>query len=790
VTALDRKLVRDLYRLRGQIAAVAIVVASGVGLLVMSISTIEALDRTAVAYYERYRFADVFASLKRAPDGLTRRIQEIPGVRTVETRIVDLANIGVAGFNEPITARLVSVPTRHEPALNVLAIRAGRTVRAEYPDEVVVNEPFATAHRLRPGDTVSAIINGRRRTLDIVGVALSPEYVYALGPGMLIPDDARFGIFWMGKDALAAAFDRDGAFNDVSLALLPGASAETVIDRLDGLLARYGSTGAIVRADQVSNWFLTNEIAQLRTLTGILPTIFIAVSAFLANMVVGRLIDTERSEIGLLKAFGYANHAIAWHYLKLVAAMTSLGIASGLAVGFALGRYTTAIYADFYHFPFLLYRPTPAAFAVAALVSLAATVAGSLFAVRRAVDLPPAEAMRPPAPPTFRADGLSGTTARAWLDQPTRMILRQIGRWPIRAGLTALGVALAIGIVISALQWWDATDELIESHYHLSQRQTMTVGLIEPRSSDALREIGRMPGVLAVEPQRGIAVRFRAGPNHHRGTILGIPASPHLNVPYDVSDGNGTTVRLPTDGLVMSTRLARKLGVNAGGSVTVEVLEGRRPVRVIPVVGMFETYIGTPAYMALGAVNRMMRDPPLLKSVHVLSDAAAEADLLGEFRRIPDIAAITLKRAAIEMFHETVGKTLLIYISFYVGFACALAGGVTYNSTRISLSERGRDLATLRVLGFTRGEISYILLGETVILTSIALPAGCLVGRVIVGMFAAGFDTELFRIPPVIETSSYGLAMAIGIAAAATSSALVRRRLDRLDLIAVLKTRE
>ncbi|MGI9491677.1 MAG: ABC transporter permease, partial [Geminicoccaceae bacterium] len=360
MSPLTKKLLRDLWRLRGQVLAIALVVASGVAVLVMSLTALEALSATASAYYDRYRFADVFAGVKRAPDRLARRIAGLDGVQTVETRIVQFAILDVEGFEEPVVGQLVSIPEGREPHLNRLALRSGRLVEPDRPDEIVLSEPFAAAHGFKVGDQLEAVINAAKRPLEIVGIALSPEFVYAIGPGALMPDDKRFGIIWMGREALAAAYDLDGAFNDITLSLLPHESPETMIDRLDPLLERYGGTGAIAREDQISNWFVNNQLDELRTMATILPTIFIAVAAFLTNMVLGRLIATERAEIGLFKAFGYSDLEVGWLYIKMVMVMTMVSIAIGWAAGAWLGRFNTQLYAEFYHFPFLLYRPSPA----------------------------------------------------------------------------------------------------------------------------------------------------------------------------------------------------------------------------------------------------------------------------------------------------------------------------------------------------------------------------------------------------------------------------------------------
>ena len=783
--ALNRKLLRDLWRLRGQVLAIALVIASGVAVLVMSLTALEALQGTAEAYYERYRFAQVFASVKRAPERLAVRIAALPGVQTVETRIVELAILDVEGFAEPVIGALASIPERGEPQLNRLALRQGRFVAPGRPDEVVISETFSDGHGLRPGDHLHAIINGHKRRLDIVGVALSPEYVYSIGPGALMPDDQRFGVLWMGEEALAAAYDLDGAFNDVALSLLRGAAEEDVIDRLDLLLARYGGVGAFGRKDQISNWFVTNELDQLKNLATVLPTIFLSVAAFLTNMVLNRLIATERSEIGLVKAFGYSSLEIGWHYMKLVIAIAGLGVLIGWGIGSWLGHFMTEIYAEQYRFPFIYYRPGPAAYAIAALVSLGAALLGTWGAVRRAVALPPAEAMRPPAPPLYRRGRLGALALR--LDQPTRMIFRQIFRWPLRSAMTAAGVALSIAVLVISLHWLDAITHMVQVYFFDAQHQDVTVALTDPQSIEITRDFARMPGVQAVEPARMLSVRFRNGTREKRESISALSPEAWLQPAYDAK---GEVVPVPPEGLVLSEKLAELLDVRRGESVTVEVLEGRRPVREVPVAGVVETYIGTAAYMSLDAANRMMHERPSVDLLHLLVDSQQEAALFAELKTLPKVSAVMLREATVDKFYDTLARIMYIFIGFYAVFACTLAFGVAYNSARIALSERGRELATLRVLGMSRLEISYILLGEVAILVFLALPLGCLAGAGLAWLLTDLFETDLYRVPMHIESSTFGYSVLVAIAATVVSAAIVRRRVDRLDLVAVLKTRE
>lgn len=784
---LNRKLVRDLLHLRAQGFALAFVIGSGAAVLIMSLTTIEALSETAQAYYDRYRFAQVFVRTQRAPDYMRERVAKLPGVQSVSTRVVKSAMLNIDGFDEPVIGQLVSVPDWHLPELNRLALRTGRMPSPASSDEAVMSEPFAEAHGLSSGSHVRAIINGKWRDLVIVGIALSPEYVYTIGPGALIPDDKRFGIIWMGQTALQAAFDLNGAFNDISVALLPGTSADSIVRLLDDMLKPYGGFGAYARADQQSNRFLQNEIDQLETLSLVLPGSFLAVAAFLANVLLARLIAMDRSEIGLLKAFGYGNGEIGWHYTKFVLVVSAVGMAIGCVAGYVFGQTSTEIYAAYFRFPFLLYDPGPSSFAIATIVSVTAALLGGLGAVRAAIRLPPAEAMRPPAPPPFHRDFMSGVSSAPLIDQPTRILLRQMGRWPARSFITSFGIGMAIAVLIGSIQWLDAIDRLADIYFKQAQGQDFTVGFFELQDAAVERELARLPGVISTEPMRSVAARLRLGPREERQSLIGVPALQSLQ---RVVDTRARAVDLPMDGLVLSTQLAGMLGARIGDTVTAEVLEGRRPTLHLPVAAMFETHIGAPAYLEIGALNKALADGDALNAVHLRVDSLQEPAFFAALSETPGIGSITVREATIAGYEETLVAILLVFLSFFIAFACALAIGVAYNSARIALSERGRELATLRVLGLTRGEISYILLGELAMLTILALPLGCALGYLVTFLWQGAFGTELFRVPFVILPKTYAVSIIIALAATVLAAVLVGRRLRHLDLIAVLKTRE
>ena len=671
--SLDRKLLRDLWRIKGQIAAIMVVIACGVAALVMSFGTLQSLRETRAAYYERYRFADLFAPVKRAPEALGAGIARIVGVNRFATRIVKDVTLDLPGVAEPAIGRLVSVPEDTRPLLNDVVILSGRYIRRANPDETLISESLARAHGLGPGDTIAAIINGRKRALRIVGVALSPEFIYAIGPGVLIPDDRRFGILWMGRKALAAAFDLDRAFNSVTLTLERGASPVKVIDRLDALLEPYGGVGAYARDDQLSHAFIAEEMNQLSTMGTILPPIFLGVAIFLLNIVVARLIETERGQIGLLKAFGYSDFAVGFYYLRFALIVAVAGLLLGFAGGAWLGRATTEMYTEFFHFPFLQYTPNPAVFVVAAVTVVAATAIGTLGAVRRAAALPPAVAMAPATPVVYGETLFERLAFIRRMSESNRMIFRHIGRWPTRAALTVFGVATSVALMVGSLFFFDAINHSIDVFFDRTQRQDVAISFVEPRARRVAGAAAHLPGVIAVEPVRVVAARIRYRHRSERIVITGLSPDADIRRALDIGL---RSVALPRHGLVLSTKLAEMIGAHRGDRVIVEVLEGRRPVREIPVAGLVEEYFGTPAYMDIAALNRLMGEGPTVSGVSLLVDSNQSAALYRRLKDTPAIAGVTLRAAALQTFRETMAETIYIMLAFYIFFGASIAVGV------------------------------------------------------------------------------------------------------------------
>ncbi len=785
--AIVKKLLRDLWDMRGQGLAIALVIVSGVATFVAALGTMDALQRSQQSFYEEARFGEAFASLKRAPNDVEARLRSIQGVAAVQTRVIADARLDVGGFDEPITGQMLSLPEHGQSSLNQLVVRQGRRPRAGSETEAAVSETFAEAHELTPGDELDVIINGQRRTLTVVGVVLSPEYVYQIPPGGFFPTPERFGVLWMSRPALSGATDMRGAFNSASFTFTTSATPQDVLDRIDGVLAPYGGRDAYLRKDQVSHRYLTEELRQLEQLVVVMPAIFLAVAAFLLNVVIGRLIRTQREVIATLKAFGYGDGTIGLHYLGMVMGIVALGSVGGVAVGTWMGRALSRLYLEFYRFPELHYALELETVAIAVGVTTVAAVGGTLYAVWQAVALQPARAMQPEPPAAYRETIVERLGLRSFFDQPTRMILRHLERRPLKALLSVIGIAASIAILMTGVFFGDALDFMVDVQFNRAQRQDLSVSFTGPTSTDALYELRGMRGVTEAEPFRSVPVRLRHEHRTYRTGIEGLTPEPVLRRP--LTDAL-TPIELPPEGVVLSEYLADVLAVQAGDTLTAEVLEGARPTRSVPVAGRAQQFVGVGAYMQLDALNRLVREGPALSGAYLSVDPRYQDETVAALTRRPRVASVQAQGHALQSLLDTMGDTVLTFTFVMTLFAGAIAFGVLYNAARIALSERARELASLRILGFTRGEIGYVLLGELGLLILAAFPVGFAMGYGLCYGTAASAQTELFRIPLVISRSTYAFSATVVLGAALISGLAVWVRLGRLDLIEVLKTRE
>ncbi|MBX3725061.1 MAG: FtsX-like permease family protein [Xanthomonadales bacterium] len=787
MTTLNRKLWRELRQLYGQVLAISAVLAAGIATMVMALGNHAALSDSRALYYGQQHFADVFAQTRRAPLSLIEAVQEIPGVRQAQGRVVAFAPLEIEGFDEPATGCFVSLPAPGDPGLNGVHLRRGRLAVAD--DEIVVGEAFADAHALVPGDRLVAVLNGRRQPLHVVGIGLSPEFVYPIRPGDIFPDFRRFGVFWMAREPLAGAFDLDGAFNDLAVALDRAGREATVIDRLDALLAPYGGFGAHGRDLQVSHRFLDEELDQLRVMARMFSAIFLGVTAFLLNIVLGRLIAGQREQIAVLRAFGYGRGQVAAHYGQLALAMVAVGILPGLLLGAWMGEAMAGLYTEFYSLPYLRWR-LPAGLVLLSLgFAVAAAAIGTAAALVRVFALTPAEAMRPEAPARFRR-GLVERLGLGRLFGPAgRMIMRNLARRPLRSLMSVTGIALAGGILVMARFQAGAIDHMIEVQFGLAQRDDITVGFVEPTSGRAALDLASMPGVTRVEAFRTAAVNLRHGHRSHRTALLGLPQGEGAGLKR-VLDSSLRPMPVPAEGVVLTDHLARMLAIRPGQSIEVDFLEGHRRTARVEVVGEVAEYLGVGVYASRATVNRLLDEGDAISGAWLALDEDARQRVVQRLRESPRVAFIGDRQATLQGFRSTMARGILTFTLIATLMAGCICVGVIYNAARLTLAERGRELASLRVLGYTRGEVRTLLAGELFALAFLAILPSALAGAGMAALLVQAFQSDLYRIPLVLPVAGFAFAALAVLASTALSTLLVQARLDAIDLVAALKSGE
>jgi putative ABC transport system permease protein len=793
LAALHRKLFRDLGHLTGQVVTIALVVACGIASFVAMRGSFASLEYARRRVYEHLRFADLFVELERAPESVRARIEALPGVATAESRIVKPMVVLLSDETEPLRGNAVSLPgsvsggENAEGAINRLRLRDGRLPEFGHPDEAVLLEVFAEARHIRAGDRLPVVLNGKLRRLAIVGIAVSPEYILALSPGAVSTDPGRFPIVWMARDSLAASFQLSGAFNSLVLSLRPSASLAAAIDAVDRELQPWGGLGAIGRDRQPSNQMLQAKLSSLSSMGLLIPTIFLAVAALLVNLVLSRLVIMQQPEIATLKALGYSNQEVGLHFLQFVLVVVGLGIVTGLGLGTWLGEAMIKLYAQYFRLPELGFRLDGRDAVIAVGISFLSACVGAFGSVRRAVRLPPAEAMRPPSPAHYKRSLADRLQLSRLIGPAAQMIVRELERQPMRAVSSALAVAMATALSVTGGFYYDGIGSLYDSQFNQRMREDAAVSFLNPLPERAARELFHLPGVLAAEGLRVVPVSFHAGFRHRDGAVFGYSDDAEMRA---LRDGQGRLVAPPPEGMLLTGALAHLLGVQVGDQIEIELHEGAHQSLKVAITGLIDEPFGLQGHMRLVTLRRLLDESPHVSMAVLRLDPALRPATEARLKKLPNIVDVTRPKELLQSFRQETGNMILTMSLIIALFAATITIGVVYNNARIALSLRGRDLASLRVLGFTRGEIGAVLIGEQLIQVALALPLGLWLGHKLVQLIVSRVDLETYRLPTLLSVRSYAFAACVTLLAALFSAFLVRRRLDHLDLIGVLKTRE
>jgi putative ABC transport system permease protein len=782
--ALNRLFLSEIARLWRQGVAIVGLLACGIAIFVMSTGMIRALQTSRDSYYRQFRFADGFASLVRAPLSLLARIDDIPGIRSATGRIVREVLVDVPQMMEPVTCRLVSIDETPDRAVNGIYLRRGRFPEPCDRLEVVVNELFAQAHGLNPGDFLVANLAGKIERLHVVGIGLSPEFVYVVQPGLLMSDDRRYGVLWAPYRDLAPAFSMEGAFNHLSVELHARANTREIMHQIDVLTKPFGGLGAYDRSEQESHERVSDEMHQVRAMALVSPTIFLLVALFLLHIVFSRLVHQQRESIATLRAFGYYPYEIGWHYAKIVLVWVVAGVALGIATGMWLALWMGTFYMMFFRFPSM--DPPSLSWEWVAAIGMAFAVAllGGFSSIRNAIHLPPAVAMKPEIPSRFRS--IHGPWKGIMRIGPVaRMVIRRLESNPWITLFSTLGLALGLAILVLSAFMEDTIDYVIDHQFALSQRQDMTLTFHENASASALSDVKHMDGILDAEPFRSVPVRIRHEHRSKRLGLMGLDAQPML---FRVIDDRNHGRQFPDGGgLAITRKLAELIDAREGDLVEIELMEGQERSIFLPVAMVFPNYTGPAAYMNRFELHRLLEEGERVSGTFVRIDPLMREGIYQQIKETPAITGVLDKQAAVKNFKNIISHSTFWMRTINALFAAFIAFGVSYNSALIAYTERARDLATMRVMGFSRRELAAILLIEIGFVTLLAIPIGLLLGYAFCFWTTLAIDTDSHRFPLVVHHDTYAYGIIVLVSSIMVSSLAVIRLLKQIDILAVLK---
>lgn len=790
ISVLNRKLLRDMWQARGQALAVAVVVACGVAVYIAIGSAYRNLLLTRDSYYEEYRFADFEIYVDRAPRSAVFKLESIPGVRKARARIVQDVNVDVPGIDESRTGRIVSMPEKQTPVLNDIFMLDGRYFEPGQLNEVILSKRFAEANGLSLGDSIEVSLDRKKHALNIVGLALSPEYVYLIrNVQELVPSPERFGILWVPEDFAETALDLREACNNLVGTVDNPEGIDLILDEAGEILESYGVFAKTGREDQISHRFVTDEIKGLGVNAKVTPAIFLGISALIILVLLTRMVRQERTEIGLLKAYGYSDIAVASHYLKYAIVLSGIGCLAGFVLGQYLANAMIKMYIQFYEFPILRARMYPFILAQSMGIALGFAVLGAMVAATRAAAVRPAESMRPPAP-GFGTRTFLERIDSVWkrLSFTNKMIARNLARSPLRSSFNAFGVAISCLVLMIGFFSSNAMDYMIQFQFTEVQREDMTVNLTREMGKDALYEFQRFDHVRRVEPVLLYPFTLRNGWREKDVVIMGISGD---SVLQRLMDSDKNVISIQGEGVVLPAYLAKQLGVEAGDYLETEPLMGRlKNKKSVRVRGISQQYLGSSVYMTIDALSRVIDEPFAMNALHVQTEAGGEDALNTFLKDVATVAAVAVKARMLESLLATLAMSMKIMNTIMVGFAGAIAFAIIYNVTAVSLAERERELASLRVLGFTQQEVGAILYRENFVLAVLGIMFGLPLGVSMCGLMVHAYTTDLYRFPFYIAPSSYMITSVLAAGFVGLANLAVRRRISRLDMVEVLKSRE
>lgn len=790
--ALHRKLIRDLLGSAGTLLSVVAIIAIGAGSFVGLGSAQRILEASQAAYYREYRFADFWIDVKKAPLSAIERIAELPEITSLDARVVFDVILDLEGKERPLAGRLISTPARgFDRTLNGICLIRGSGFSDDRDEEVILSEAFAQTHDLEIGDRIRLILNRKRESFVIVGTAISPEYVYMVrGPGDLVPDPEHFGILYVKDEYAREVLGFKDACNQIVGRLVSRAPdhVDVLLERIDRMLSPYGVLEITPRWRQASHRILSDEITGLAVSATIMPAIFLGVAALVLNILMIRLAQRQRTTIGTLKALGYSDRSVMSHYLSFGVVVGIVGGLAGAALGISLAYGMIEMYKDFFQFPSFLFCYHPDLLLIGVAISVAFAVAGTVRGVREVLRLRPAEAMRQ-RPPERGGSIVLERFPRLWraMGFRTQMALRSLFRNRTRTLTAIVATMLATAIIFMALAMYDSFLYLVEYQFDMVAHSDVDVGMRDEKSTSALFEARKLPGVDYAEPVLGLRCDLRHGRSARRMTITGLSPQHRLTTPMGADD---KPIRIPSDGLVLSRKLAELLEARVGDPLELTPVRGRRDTKRVRVASVVESFLGMDCYADARYLSRVVGESLAVNSVQLAVNPAEVPELYGKIKNLPNAQGLSVRADAKHNIEKTVVETSILSIGLMVVFAGVIAFGSTLNNALIEIGDRVREISTLRVLGYGPGQIAGILFRQSMVTFTVGLLLAFPLGYGMIVAVAAAYDSELYRMPVVVRPMIVVYTVALALAFVLAAQWIVYRQIKKLDWLEGVKIKE
>lgn len=791
-TTLFNKLLRTIWNTRGQFLSLTIVVSLGIMTYICMSNTYYNLQNNMAKFYLECDFADYYFQVASVPQQVVDQIKAIPGVSEAAGRVIkDIP--AIKQDRERATVRVVGYPLPLNKTINRLHMYSGR-VFSEQPlngsMEAVTDAQFAAANKLSPGSTLIVVANGREVPLTVIGTGTTPEFSYPVKDiTTMLNDPSRFGVIMLSQNQAQKLLNSVGQVNSIVIKLAPGSNVYRVKEEVKSILKPYGYQGDYAKKDQSSNAFLRDQLRQLRAETRVIPTIFLIVAVAIQFVMLGRMIKTHRLQIGIMKALGYSDGQIIWHYTSYALLIGLTGTAVGILAGLGLSRYLTNVYLSFYNLPHYANKAYSGAILVAILLGVGVGLVSGWLASRRIVSINPSESMRP-EPPTKGRKVVFEQWRWFWnrISSSWKMALRGIGRHPTRFWVTVMGVAFATGLLVVSMFFHDSIGSIEQRAYYTEQNFDLMAKFSSPLDEKTTGLIAKINGVTWAEPIIEIPVRITSNQKSSDIILQGLPSDCRMKV---VEGKNGQQLYVPPLGMVVGLKTAEKLNLKVGDLIQVETKLGigSNQVSTVRVAGISRQAAGKNAFASMKTASELLRENHLVSGVMMTVDPGRYQAVEAALSEMPGVADIVSRDKEVKNFNRNM-DSLQVTMKILTLFAVLLGCAISYNSSVISFNERCRELATLRVIGMKSSEIASILGNETILQCFLGLCLGLPLGRLLAEGVARMVSSEVYEFQAMVFTKTYTTSVALTIAFVLAGFLVAVRGVKQLNLLEILKNRD